>query len=195
MTQPSIATLKYFKQIAAYLVILTMAYLLTGCRQNPQVYQVPKESIETHTVLQKHVLTVTWNAPATWVSQPVDGVRKASYKIGTSIDGSVTSFPGSVGGLLSNINRWRAQIGLAPITQDQLTLTQTSIPTHHGPVTLWSGEMKNDQTNQAILGAILPLDTETWFFKLSGSLTDIQSAQPDFNRFINSITLTDPNHD
>ena len=36
------------------------------------------------------------------------------------VDISVTTFPGDVGGELMNINRWRQQIGLSPISIDSL---------------------------------------------------------------------------
>ncbi len=39
---------------------------------------------------------------------------------------AVSVFPGPVGGALANINRWRMQLGLAPIKQEELpTATQT----------------------------------------------------------------------
>ena len=37
-----------------------------------------------------------------------------------SVDLIVTKFPGDVGGVLANVNRWRKQIGLQPIGDDEL---------------------------------------------------------------------------
>ena len=48
-------------------------------------------------------------------------MRLASHKVsdedGNEIDFSITSFPGDVGGLLANVNRWLGQIGLPPTDQ------------------------------------------------------------------------------
>ena len=51
-------------------------------------------------------------------------MRLASYKVndeeGNELDFSVTSFPGDVGGLLANVNRWLGQIGVQPTDEEGL---------------------------------------------------------------------------
>jgi hypothetical protein len=54
-------------------------------------------------------------------------MRKASFVVqeadGAKVDISVTSFSGESGGLLANINRWRAQLGLDAVDAEQLEST------------------------------------------------------------------------
>src|SRR5690606_8539548 len=62
---------------------------------------------------------ITWRAPAHWQEQPANGVRRGSFTLpgenDTSADLSIIAFPGDVGGLPANLNRWRNQIGLTPL--------------------------------------------------------------------------------
>ncbi len=42
-------------------------------------------------------------------------MRKGSYALGGGAEVAITAFPGDVGGVLANVNRWRGQAGLAPV--------------------------------------------------------------------------------
>src|SRR5688572_21226281 len=67
---------------------------------------------------------LTWTAPAHWKAKPGSAMRKGSYAVpgegGAEADLSITAFPGDVGGELANLNRWRGQIQLPPITDAEL---------------------------------------------------------------------------
>ncbi|MFA9478379.1 hypothetical protein ACERK3_08725 [Phycisphaerales bacterium AB-hyl4] len=65
---------------------------------------------------------MTWSAPDGWQrsseSQPM---RLATYYTGegdNALEVAVSAFPGEVGGALANINRWREQLGLDPLAED-----------------------------------------------------------------------------
>jgi hypothetical protein len=63
---------------------------------------------------------LTWTAPAHWKAKPGSSMRKGSFTIageGGEGDLAITAFPGDVGGDLANLNRWRGQIQLPPVTQ------------------------------------------------------------------------------
>ena len=72
---------------------------------------------------------LTWTAPATWVSKPASAMRKATYTVngdaGETADLSITAFPGDVGGELANVNRWRGQIQLPPLSAADLATAVT----------------------------------------------------------------------
>ena len=100
------------------------------------------------------------------------------------------TFPGDVGGLLANINRWAGQIGLQPITEAQLqqVTAQTTISGHGGLyVTLLGPE-------RSILGGILPFHGDTWFFKMSGPAASIAEQEAAFKVFLNSVAIEDSHH-
>ena len=66
---------------------------------------------------------LAWQAPA--AMGPEARVRDAQGQLRVPGDGgesdlSITAFPGDVGGELMNVNRWRGQVGLPPIRQEEL---------------------------------------------------------------------------
>ncbi len=65
-----------------------------------------------------------WVAPEGWVfDETPRQMRFATYMAPTDAGDqeiAVTRFPGRVGGELANINRWRGQMGLAPISEGEL---------------------------------------------------------------------------
>ena len=60
----------------------------------------------------------TASIPTGWKPGKVSSMRLGSYSVeeedGCSLDISVTAFPGDLGGLLPNVERWLGQIGLDP---------------------------------------------------------------------------------
>jgi hypothetical protein len=65
---------------------------------------------------------VEWKPPENWRAEPAQPPRYATYRFGKdeAIELSVTKFPGEAGKLLPNVNRWRGQIGLPEISEDEL---------------------------------------------------------------------------
>lgn len=65
-----------------------------------------------------------WAVPEGWVfDETPRQMRIATYMAPTESgeqEVAVTRFPGRVGGELANINRWRGQMGLSPITEAEL---------------------------------------------------------------------------
>ena len=69
-----------------------------------------------------------WKLPEGW--QPVADAKannpghyatlRIESKDKPSLEMTVTKFPGTVGGLLANVNRWRGQVGLSPIEENEL---------------------------------------------------------------------------
>jgi hypothetical protein len=55
--------------------------------------------------------------PEHWERKPATQMRVGNYAVsndaGEALDFSITSFPGEVGGILANVNRWLGQVGIA----------------------------------------------------------------------------------
>ena len=131
----------------------------------------------------------SWSKPSTWSEGKASSMRIGSYKVagpnGTQLDISVTSFPGDVGGLLANVNRWIGQIDLAPIQEASLDQYCSSITLAGNSAHLVEayGEEK------AVLAGTLFLEKESWFFKLIGNRTLAEKEKSNFISFLNSISL------
>jgi hypothetical protein len=134
--------------------------------------------------------SLTWTAPAHWSTKAAGPMRKGSYAIkdgAAEADLSITAFPGDTGGLLANINRWRGQISLSPLPADQLDANREhlDIGTLHVDVVDFAGSANGTPTR--ILGAIVPVGGETWFFKLMGPDALVAKEKPAFIEFLRTV--------
>ena len=133
---------------------------------------------------------LTWTAPATWTAKPAGAMRKGSYAIkgdDGEADLSITAFPGSTGGLLANLNRWRGQVGLVPLAESELETNTVHVHVGELHVTVadFVGTASGKPTR--ILGAVIPHGSDTWFFKLMGPDVLVAREKPAFLEFLNTI--------
>ncbi len=132
---------------------------------------------------------IHWAVPAGWEEKPSDGFRLGSFAIkgqnGGKAEVAITSFPGKVGTELSNVNRWRGELGLAAVEQ---------IDTAPEPVTVDSAQGKLYDiigASARTVVAAIPRDGKMWFFKLRGDTDTVAAAKPTFHQFLASIHFGD----
>ena len=119
---------------------------------------------------------VQYALPPNWQEKPLSPMRLASFKAiapnGKEADISVVSLPGSAGGDLANVNRWRGQVKLGPIDADALKRAAEHIKANGHAfllVDLVSDRPIGDQNEkQRILAAILDENDYSWFIKMTG---------------------------
>ncbi len=136
---------------------------------------------------------VHWKAPASWEEQPASGFRKGSFLVrgtdGKTADVSVISFPATAGGLLANLNRWRDQLKLTPISNEAEAGTPIKIDGRDMFfVDLVSEQsISPDGSKSRILGGIFPINGATWFFKMLGPDQLVESQRDAFKEFLQSV--------
>jgi hypothetical protein len=133
---------------------------------------------------------LVWQAPPQWSPKPASAMRKASYSVpgeGGESDLSVTAFPGDVGGELMNVNRWRGQVGLPSIRQDELEASVKRLEANGLRFTLVELAPGGGPGAKSMLGAIVPYGGSTWFFKLMGPGPAVAAAKPAFIEFLHSV--------
>ena len=122
-------------------------------------------------------------------------MRKGSFTVpgkdGANADLSIISLPGAVGGELANINRWRGQISLDPITEAELAGATTRVVVGDLTFTVVDLVGTGDQA-QRILGAMVPFDQSIWFFKLSGPAALVLEQKPAFLSFLQTVKASKP---
>ena len=129
----------------------------------------------------------SWKIPENWLPGKKSSMRVGSFMIGNdqdnSVDISITSFPGDVGGLLANVNRWIGQIDLPPINDASLPKYCSSfkLSSSDGHFVEAYGEKKG------LLAGILFLENESWFFKMMGDLNLVKKEKQSFIDFLKSI--------
>lgn len=132
---------------------------------------------------------LVWTSPAHWQPKNPGSVRKGSYAVngpeGTG-DLGVTAFPGDTGGLHANLNRWRGQIGLPAVSPAELDKSVEHIDANG--LHLDFVEMVGPNGIR-LLGAIVPHNNETWFFKLTGPDALIARERAAFREFLTTIKV------
>jgi len=128
-----------------------------------------------------------WAAlPAGWSVGPENAMRKGTFIVpgpdGSKAELAVTVFPGSVGGLTANVNRWRGQIGLPPA--DEASIRASAQEVKVGPDSGMRFIMKSGDGAKATDAVMVPKGGSTWFLKLSGDAKAVESAGAAFVKFI-----------
>jgi hypothetical protein len=132
-----------------------------------------------------------WTVPAAWQTEPPTQMLLAKYSAtenGRNAEVTVSSFPGDVGGLLANVNRWRRQVALPPLDDAGLAQAVTALTTPAGPASLVDVTGTDPKTSQParLVGIVLPLNGQSWFYKLMGDATVVDHQKADFIQFVQS---------
>lgn len=184
---------------------------LTACRDSEVVaYRIPKEkdaSPATATpaapvapggfqVAALPAGDLTWTAPTDWKPKAPSAMRKASYVVGASegaaADLAITAFPGDVGGDLANVNRWRGQLGLSPVSESELPAALTSLSANGLAIKMVDLAGGESDHPQRMLGAIVPYAGATWFFKLTGSAAVVEKEKTAYLDFLQTLKPAAP---
>lgn len=134
---------------------------------------------------------LAWMAPGNWtVKTGASTMRKGTYTLkAPGVEGeaelAITAFPGDVGGELANVNRWRGQIGLAPITEQELAGALTRIERNGLKIAVL--DIGPGSKGERMLGAIVPHGGETWFFKLTGPDALVAKVKPEFMSYLETV--------
>ena len=134
--------------------------------------------------------SLIWTGPKHWNEKPASAMRKGTFSVpgegGVEADLSITAFPGDVGGELANVNRWRSQIQLAPIAPAELSDAITRLDRNGLKIAIVDvgGAGSGDQRT---LGAMIPYQGATWFFKLTGPGNLLEKEKPAFLAFVDTV--------
>ena len=95
---------------------------------------------------------------------------------------------GAFGDKLSNINRWRQQVGLPP-TENADAHPAAEVKLAQGPADLldFTGPEGAERKRQSVAVTRFPKATDTWFFRFIGPHDLITQSAGDFDAFLKSI--------
>ena len=132
-----------------------------------------------------------WTLPKGWTETPGSGMRFATLTPPGpgKAELSVVVLPGPAGGELANVNRWRGQIGLAPIDEKALGLARKTVKSKAGPVSLYDFTSEGQLQTRMVTGLLSTRDGNTWFLKLVGEAVPVGKAKPDFMRLLEALHL------
>lgn len=183
----------------------------TACeRDRVSVYKVAKESSpkaakdphdHTHDHPQESqrgpsLPRLTWATPGGWEEAAPGEMRYASFRVqgegGQTADVGVFPLPGMAGTDLGNVNRWRGQVGLEPVTEEQLAgITQAVVVGGQtAKVYDLAGENPGSGDKTRILAAILRREGIAWFIKMTGDDSLVAGQKAAFNDFLKSLKFS-----
>ncbi len=127
-----------------------------------------------------------WTVPAGWTTAPPNEMQVARFSVSAGAKGKaevfVSVFPSDTGGNLANVNRWRRQIGLGPVKEDELGQIVSPLDPLNPQAILV--DMRNN--DKRLVGAIVPREGRYWFYKLLGDDTAAAAEKQSFITFAKS---------
>jgi len=124
-----------------------------------------------------------WIVPSGWKQTTPGPMVLASFDLpGGNAKVTVSSLGGDGGGLLLNVNRWRDQIALGPVSAAQLPEVTSELETAAGKATLvdLQGE------GRRMLTLIVPHQGRSWYYKALGETGVIDRERDAFLQFARS---------
>jgi hypothetical protein len=154
-------------------------------KEHPAAAAVPMQMAQGASDIPVNTAPVQWTLPDGWQQLAPDGIRIGNFAVPGKAGGkavvAITSFPGEVGTELDNVNRWRGQLGLAPVEQSELSSEPVTVNSTDGKLFDLSGA-----TARTIV-ALVRRNGATWFFKMTGDLSTVTDAKPAFMKFLKSV--------
>lgn len=181
---------------------------LTGCgeQEDVRVYRAPAEPAPESRSAGHDAAGgkphVHWVAPDHWIHSPdARAMRVATFEAPDEpvpLEIAVTAFPGDTGGLLANINRWRQQLGLPAVDEQDMArdVQPFQTPSIRGWMVRIDGASPGDAyTPRAMVGAIIPgADDQTWFVRADGDPDLVERHQADIFAFARSFHFVAGDH-
>jgi hypothetical protein len=130
---------------------------------------------------------IKWKTPEGWTEVPPSSMRYASFSVSgkddEKIDISIVTFPGEGGSNADNVNRWRQQIGLAPL--DDKEIMSMIVPMNARSTSFSTVDMAGGDSR--VMAAWTRRTGRSWFFKMRGPGPLIEREKPKFFDFLRSI--------
>lgn len=178
---------------------LLLVCVSAGCdRDDIRTYRAPKDATTIPVAASGQppaaaaAPVVVWTMPEGWTEEPNEqAMRLATFRAGPGgVEVSLSAFPGDAGGDLANVNRWRGQLGMAPIDAQGLVETMRTDTVNGIVVSIV--DLQSPDGARMLAAMLAPGDGKTWFVKANGAMAPVGEIVDSFTRFAHSIRLDAP---
>lgn len=136
-----------------------------------------------------------WTVPAPWKEEPPTSLGLARFVVDDASLGhgevTVTVIPGDGGGKLANVNRWRRQVTLEPISDAELKQTAAALAGAGAEAFLvdmtGATSKQGKESPTRMLAAVVPQGSQTWFYKFTGDPGVVGREKDAFVKFVESV--------
>jgi hypothetical protein len=127
----------------------------------------------------------TWTLPAGWSVDPTPRSMRYATLLAGELEVALSRFPGDVGGVEANVNRWRQQLGLEPLTREGLAATFEPVQVDGADGVFV--DLRSSTGDVRMIVALLPRADETWFVKVSGPVALVEREEARLRELVSSL--------
>ena len=188
-------------------LVASLAFALAGCDGGEvKVYKVAKEasppSAPGLAAMPPMAASegaaqapLTWTLPAGWQEVKPGPMRLAQFAVagpgGKKAEVSIVMMGGTAGGELGNVNRWRGQVSLSPVTEAEVSKLGEKTEAAGSETKLYDMTgMVASGDKARILVTSLQRGDEAWFFKMTGDDELVAAQKPAFLAFLKSLKFS-----
>ncbi len=136
-----------------------------------------------------------WDVPSDWHEVASGPFLVAKYQLGpqgaSGAEVNVAMSGGNGGGLVPNVNRWRGQLGLGPLSAEEANKLVSNLDVGGDgkavQVEMTGADPKTGQKADMV-AVIVSRAGETWFYKLMGNERLVEQERPAFTKFVKTAT-------
>lgn len=173
-----------------------------GCsREAIRTYEVPKETVQAATPANSAMAApqppggnaVAWELPSGWEELEPNQFRVGNFRVtgegGQTAEISIIPLPGMAGSDLDNVNRWRGQVGLGPVSEAQLGELAETVSVGDGEGHLFDllGAARDGGEPVRMLAAIYRREATAWFVKMLGPASLVEAQKPALRALMASL--------
>jgi hypothetical protein len=133
---------------------------------------------------------LTYTKPEHWREGQPGAMRLASFVVerdGLTAEVTVVALGRDPGSVLDNVNRWRGQVNLPPVNQQQLDASLVTLDINGTPGQYVRISDPGGGGQEAILAVIVPRADQTLFFKMKGPSGLVLDQAEAFEQFVRSV--------
>jgi hypothetical protein len=143
-----------------------------------------------------------WETPEGWTELKATQMRVINFQFGADGEGQcyLTALSGGGGGMVANVNRWRGQMGLDPLPDEEMAALEertllgapakyVDIEGDFGGMSFPGAPAADSKKDYRLIGLIQVQDPFTFFIKMTGPKALVAEHEPAFRRFCESIKI------
>lgn len=130
---------------------------------------------------------LVWQMPEAWSQTAPRSMRVVTFRphANPQTECWISSWAGEVGGVMANITRWRAQVGMAPLTTNQVAaLPKISVL---GGEAMILDALPSGEGGQALLALLSYVDGQSTFVKMIGPKNEVEAEREHFMDLCRSL--------
>ncbi len=181
-----------------------LALLLSACREQGREHEItetrvvldPGYDLDATSAERFGLAARQWSAPPGWSEVARSGMRLVTLAPDARPEAEcwVTLLPGDAGGVAANLNRWRAELGQAPLTPAEIeALPRVAVLGREEALLEVAGSYRGMDGREIgdalLLGVVAQAGGKRVFIKMVGPREDVLAERDNFLAFCRSLEI------